>query len=297
MENKKIPFLCGGVFFFLLVQTKKTQTTAKERLQGISDGLSDKELMAGFIKAITGQDSDMVSGTLGKNTSVYKNCDGDVSRYFPFSKPQTITAYDDEVKKNYSAALLRMAEFAGCFLDADKSTWLVRVLLDVVAQDSGIADDDAFYICANGHSVTKCDLAHLSHIEVQPFLVGITHYILVSRRKNTDGKDTLEHWGNKPHRSERTLYASFPLGQSSSVKVTWRDFASIEDSLEETENAATNVQDYEDTTGDDKPDASDDDISGQSTPFTTFVKYQTQVIQNGEKNINLVNNGTINLNF
>ena len=36
MENKKIPYLCGGTLFFLLVQAKKPRAKAREREKGVS---------------------------------------------------------------------------------------------------------------------------------------------------------------------------------------------------------------------------------------------------------------------
>lgn len=66
MENKKIPYLCGGTLFFLLVQAKKPRAKAREREKGAVDGLKDPAMMGGLILAITGNKAYAYSESLKK---------------------------------------------------------------------------------------------------------------------------------------------------------------------------------------------------------------------------------------
>jgi len=225
MESKKIPYLCGGTLFFLLVQAKKPRTSARERKAGVKDHLSDPEMMEGLIQAITVNDTCIQGDSLKKNTSQFRECLIDGSTYIPFSDNATAKSYDYEVINNYSSALLRMQKFAGKFIDPTKAAWLVRILLDVVEQDAG--DDDWFYVQHSGLPLSKSVLLEATNIEFQPFLVGIIHYILMYRPDNRSGQATLNAWGLKESGSERKLNNSFSLGSSRKVDVVW--YTSTED--------------------------------------------------------------------
>ena len=70
---KKIPYLCGGTLFFLLVQTKKPRTNAREREKGVKDHLSDPEMMEGLIQAITGNYTCVQGGSLKRTLLSFVN--------------------------------------------------------------------------------------------------------------------------------------------------------------------------------------------------------------------------------
>lgn len=222
MANKKIPYLCGGTLFFLLVQAKKPRAKAREREKGISDGLQDPVMMEGLIQAITGNSSYAYPESLKKNTSQFRECRIDGSMYIPFNDPAAASSYDYEITNSYTSVLLRMNKFAEDFLDPTKADWLVRVLLDVIDQDMDISDDDHFYIHSDGTFLSKSEMLSAICLELQPFLIGVVHYILTNRRDNLAGKDTLEDWGIKAsERSERKLKPDFSLGKFRTVSVTW----------------------------------------------------------------------------
>ena len=238
MMNKKIPYLCGGTLFFLLVQAKKSRTKAREREKGISDGLQDPAMMEGLIQAITGNSSYAYFESFKKSTSQFRECRTDGGMYIPFHNSATASGYDYDITNRYTSVLLRMNKFVEDFLDPAKATWLVRVLLDVIDQDTGISDDDHFYIHSDGTSLSKSDMLSEVRFELQPFLVGVVHYILTNRRDNLAGKDTLENWGTKAGaRSERKLKSDFSLGNSRTATVIWYrpDTANVSEDRDEPE--------------------------------------------------------------
>lgn len=225
MENKKIPYLCGGTLFFLLVQVKKPRAKAREREKGTADGLKDPAMMEGLIKAISGSNAYTYADSLKKNTSQFRECKVDGSVYIPFNDPTTAKGYDYEITNSYDAVLSRMHRFAEDFLNPAKAAWFVRVLLDVIDQDAGIGDDAHFCVQSDGTFLSKSDLLSTMHFELQPFLVGVVHYILMNRSDNISGQDTLDAWGIKgSERSERKLRKEFSLGASRTVDVDWLNF-------------------------------------------------------------------------
>lgn len=122
MENKITPYLCGGTLFFLLVQIKKARAKARERENGINDGLKDPAMMAGLLKTITGAEHFIYEESLKKNTSQFRECKIDGSAYIPFNDPATTSAFDYAVKNNYNDVLQRMTDFTDEFLDPSKRT-------------------------------------------------------------------------------------------------------------------------------------------------------------------------------
>ncbi len=80
-DKQKIPYLCGGTLFFLLVQAKKPRAKARERKKRISDGLKDPTMMNGLIRAITGNSGYFYAESLKKNTSQFREYRIDVNVY------------------------------------------------------------------------------------------------------------------------------------------------------------------------------------------------------------------------
>ena len=112
--------------------------------------------------------------------------------------------YDDAVKNNYSDTLKRMSEFIESHLDLTKKEWFVKALLDIIENDSDIADDELFYIECNGTPKSKGDIREITQFTLPALLVGVMHYILVNRREtNREGIATLEAWGEKTPRKSR----------------------------------------------------------------------------------------------
>lgn len=300
MGNKKIPYLCGGTLFFLLVQAKKPRAKAREREKGISDGLKDPAMMEGLIRAITGNSSYAYADSLKKNTSQFRECRIDGSIYIPFNDPTTANGYDYDITNNYASVLLRMHKFSEEYLNPAKAAWLVRVLLDVIDRDSGIGDDDHFCVQSDGSFLSKSDMMSAVHFELQPFLVGIVHYILTNRSDNISGQDTLEDWGTKAsERSERKLKKDFQLGKSRTTVVDWYKLVENDntDDCSETANEPdTDAEHIEAEVVDDEFDAAEN-IKKQEGQSVTIIQQQTNVVQYGEKSVSLVNNGTINIDL
>lgn len=300
MTNKKIPYLCGGTLFFLLVQAKKPRAKAREREKGISDGLKDPAMMEGLIRAITGNSAYAYADSLKKNTSQFRECRIDGSVYIPFNDSATANGYDYDITNSYTSALLRMHKFSEENLNPAKAAWLVRVLLDVIDLDSGIGDDALFCVQSDGSFLSKSDMMSAVRFDLQPFLVGIVHYILTNRSDNISGQDTLDDWGTKAsERSERKLKKDFQLGKNRTTIVDWYKPAENNNTDDRSETVAepdTDAEHIEAEVVDDESGAAENlkKPEGQSV---TIIQQQTNVVQYGEKSVSLVNNGTINIDL
>lgn len=291
MENKKIPYLCGGTLFFLLVQAKKPRSKAREREKGVMDKLKDPTMMEGLIQAITGNNAYAYADSLKKNTSQFRECRIDGSVYIPFNDQATASGYDYAVTNSYDTVLLRMYRFAEDFLDPAKTAWLVRVLLDVIEQDAEIDDDAHFCVQRDGTFLSRSDVLSTIHFELQPFLVGIVHYILMNRRDNMSGQDTLEAWGIKAsERSERKLREDFNLGASRTASVDW--YVPTEEKT--TENIVDSDKNTEDHTECIEAEIVEERSDGAETDDVKATN-QSVFINNGDGVQIGINYGTINL--
>lgn len=200
MPENKIPYLCGGVLFFLMSHMKPSTGTARDHQSGMKDDHSDPVVMQDLIYAVKGSEYT----TASKDTSNYRECKNNGSVNVPFNDVALCSSYDNAVKNNYSDTLKRMSEFVQSHLDLSKKEWFIKVLLDIIENDSDITENDEFYINHDGSPRTKESIRTTEEFSLPAFLVGVLHYILVKRRdKNTLGVATLEAWGQKTPRKPR----------------------------------------------------------------------------------------------
>ena len=54
MTLSNTSYLCGGTFFCLLLEARKTRANARKRQNGTTDGLSDQDVLKGLIYIVTG---------------------------------------------------------------------------------------------------------------------------------------------------------------------------------------------------------------------------------------------------
>ena len=178
MDNMKVPYLCGGVLFFLLTKAALPDGTARDHQAGLKDEHSEPLLMRDLIYTFTG------SNNYGapKDTSKYKDCLTEGSSNVPFHDIAKCTIYGNMVAENYSSALKRMDEFVDWHLDPEMRRWFVKAVLEVIENDSDILENDAFFIMSDGSTVTKKEIKEMTNFDLSAFLVGVLHYVLNKRR-------------------------------------------------------------------------------------------------------------------
>jgi hypothetical protein len=293
MTNKNNSYLCGGIYFVLLLQAKRLRRKARDKFQGGTDGLNDTDVMKGLIYVVTGQAEDPYSDSFKKNTSEYKSCKYNGGTYIPFNEVPTSNSFDNAVKNKYSDTLERMSEFTNEYLLVENSEtreWLIKALLDVIEQDVEIKDTDLFYICSDGDAVTKAALSEISNIEFEPFLLGVLHYIILNRKNNTLGRSTFESWHAKqsPH-SEWNFVSTIGSGITRqiavfTVAVKKEDYADFAENQKSNEEEIPESEVIEDAT-----------LEPSAQNITQIVNNPTIVNQYGEKSVHIDHVETLNL--
>lgn len=195
------PRLCGGTFFTLLLQTLKQRRKARDRYGGGSDGLSDHDVLIGLIRVAQPQYLEPAASTFAQNTSAYKSCSISAGTYLPFNEAAFTDSFDVQVKTNYPDALAAMSGFVEKFIDTDnmvKCERLIKALLELIETDASITNKDVFYVSIDGRALGKAAVCALTDIFLQPFLLGVWHFIIMNRQDNTVGRSTFEQWHKAP---------------------------------------------------------------------------------------------------
>lgn len=262
MSDEKTPYLCGGVFFFLLLQAVLPNGSARDHRAGIKDEHKAPIVMSDLIYVYTGDHNYGAE----KDTSYYRECNSEGSCNVPFNDIAVVTAFDNTIKEKYSIALSRMTEFVNWHINFEMKDWLVKALLEIIENDADITSTDKFYILSSGKPLHISDVKQATTFELQPFLLGILHYILSERReKNKNGKATLDTLGTKKTRKERRYNGNAGKTITRSIDVSL--YEQLETS-EPTNNITTDKSDIS------SPEAfeSDDDviISNLSKPLLMF---------------------------
>lgn len=194
MTPTKVPYLCGGILFSLILQARKARTKARNKFNSGSDGLKDTDVMMGLIEVITG---DVFSGnhgnTFGKCTTQFKTCLDYGTTYIPFTDSAVISSFNSSVKQKDPDLLKRMSEFIDRFINEVRAEWLVKALFEVIQNDAEIPQDTVFAISTQ-QTVLWCELEHVTEVELPIFLLSVIEFILNERKDNTKGRPTFETW-------------------------------------------------------------------------------------------------------
>lgn len=195
MENLTIPRLCGGTFFTLLLQAKKQRTSARQKVLGKKDGLSNKDVFLELLRIVNPNFKEPAGNSFSTYTSEYKACRLSANEYLPFDKVPIIASFNDAVINNYISVLKAMSELLETYIDIDvKSHWLTLALLELLEKDVSIDDDALFYVSADGCAVSKSVVCSSDEISFQSLILGIWHYIIMERPDNSVGQDTYNSW-------------------------------------------------------------------------------------------------------
>ena len=196
-EKKENLRLCGGVFLTLCLQARRTRKSPKSSPYKEADGMSNPEFFEGLLR-VAAPDFRLPEGSsYSAFTSKYKDCKNDSTpRDFPLSNDAVIDSFDRSVKEEYIEPLFRMSDFTDQFVGSIRPQVyrLVGALLEVIANDKTIGDNELFYIEPDGIAVRKADLKPNRLYKFQPFLLGVYHYIVTHRIPNSVGFDTIESW-------------------------------------------------------------------------------------------------------
>ena len=90
-----------------------------------------------------------------------------------------IEMFSDLIQNNYEDVLYSMIKIREKFFhSAPKNEALVVELIEFIKNDNSIKDNQAFFVCSDGSTLTKKQLCEIEELEFEPFLLGIWHYVI-----------------------------------------------------------------------------------------------------------------------
>lgn len=334
MTPTKVPYLCGGILFSLILQARKTRTKARDKFNSGSDGLKDTDVMMGLVNVVTGDTFDSAQGsTFSKCTTQFKTCMDYGTTYIPFTDPSVISSYTSSIKQKDPDLLHRMSEFVSRFINEVRSEWLVKALIEVIQTDAEIDKNTSFFITLR-ETTTKENLNNVTEVELPVFLLSVLHFIIAERPDNKKGRTTFEEWHTQSGKQsqwkftslvgttdERTIIVRTSVEVSVSANSTPIDNVTeileseispkppkekLEDKIFASGKAVADslkkaIETLDDGTG---RDSTNQSATSRLSPLpeenaksenTTIIHQQTNVVQNGNNNISLTNNGTLNI--
>lgn len=194
MTPTKVPYLCGGILFSLILQARKTRTKARDKYHGGSDGLKDTDVMMGLVEVVTGDSFVSSQGkTFGKCTTQFKTCQDYGTTYIPFTDSSVISSFTSSVKQKDPDLLKRMSEFINKYINEVRSEWLVKALFEIIQNDNEIDPDTSFAVTSKKETAKK-DVDNIHEVELPIFLLSVLSFILNERKDNSKGRLTFESW-------------------------------------------------------------------------------------------------------
>ena len=197
--------LCGGTLFALLTNAKlnKKKSTFDKK------GYSEEELMLDLVKIY--YPSAHNGDSFKKDTNNYKRCTISDCSSFNFTNQELINSFDNEIKNNYPSKLNQMNELLNHFFDIKNEpvlNKLVRSILELIEKDDSIDKSTKFYALPNGGAITKLDMLLSDTFNLASFILGIFHYIIVTKINNELGLQTYEEWYTSPGNNQRHKFTS-----------------------------------------------------------------------------------------
>ncbi len=183
--------VCGGTFLYLVLQA----ISSKSKMRGTNnEGIKEYICFVDLIKL--GQPEVKIYGdkkTLTQETSKYKYCKIEPAAWMTFTNEKYVKSINKLVKNDYKSLLKNTLIWADKYLDLDKhADWLVKSIVELFYWDETI-DKTKTYINVNqdGTAISIQELIDAKEIQVQPLLIGVWHYIINAKIKNSEGLDTI----------------------------------------------------------------------------------------------------------
>ena len=192
-----IPYLCGGTFLTQLLRVTKRTTTPTDHKNGQKESLPEREVFRRLLSIYRlGKFSVGAGDSIKTYASQFKSCQDSLTVFTGFADNDYRTEFDRDVRSGKSTALYKMSEFVKECIDVKKNgEQLVRCLLGTIKGDKTIKATDGFFILLNGCTMSKQDILNTDKFYIEPFLLGVWHYIIMNRaEKNELGSDTYKSW-------------------------------------------------------------------------------------------------------
>lgn len=285
MENKTIPFLCGGTFFIQILRARRRRKSPAELAKGQKESLSEPELFRRLISIYQLTDFYSAGSSLKTNASHFKQCQDNLIPFIGFNDYDKCRNFDEDIHEKNSKSFSAMVQFVQDFIDESLYGQLARDLLGLIAEDSSILPNESFFIWPDW--IEKQNLTTSTEINLPDLLLGIWHYVATKRSaENIKGADTYRCW-YPATKSQYMGNVGFCIEQKLQVTCNNATRHSVSASVLGGENNQESEKAHE---------ASDSsDTEEKSYSKTQIIQHATIVNQHGETNLHINHVDTLNL--
>ena len=190
-----VPYLCGGIFFWILTQYRNSE-------------INETELLSKLLNI-----SKMTKSDLSQNknfnvyTSRFKSCTDNIFHKLTIILTDGTKYFSDDFVKNKGFDILdETKKFTKKYIDKDCYNPIAQILLDLIVSDESISDDEEFYITWDFWPIKKKELKGLKKICIETLILGVWQYIVVNRaEKNLNGKATYKEWGGEKKNTSKKI--------------------------------------------------------------------------------------------
>lgn len=187
LENNNV-VLSRNIFFYLLSDNIKTVHPKRNKL-------AIEKLFLCLIN---------LTNNNGCSINFNKNFEDNCSDYFSDLKDKysldflddktCITDFSKILRFNYADVLLNMVNIRKKFFNSNKYNEIIVVsIIEFIRNDNTIDDNQEFYVCSDGSTLTKSQLCEIEEIEFEPFLIGMWYYVISQLdAKDCNDKQTFE---------------------------------------------------------------------------------------------------------
>ena len=213
MTTRDVPRICGGTFFLQVLRMKKPKVRRQaELLEGDIEPLSNQRILEAMIRIFYPKFNPLAGDSFKGDVSDYRACKESDGENLPFTQAYYDFSHFDEIIVNdYARALRGMKYFVNQFINTDNKEKMysaVKAILQCIADDK-TTDGAIFYMGEMGNPITKEALINSPVIVLEPFLLGVWHFILLNRPNNSVGRETFEDWNTPPKtQGQRWKYVS-----------------------------------------------------------------------------------------
>lgn len=213
--------LCGGTFFVLLSNARKTLPSKDELIKGKSSGLTEQDLMLSLARLVYPELREPMATekrTVQNGVTNFKSCKNWGGSFFRLNDRSAITAFKSRFNENYSELLNEMHKLTMAFIEINTSTkkdeYLIKALIETIIQDDEIDPNQKFYI---GQTITKKEFSQIKDICVPAFLLGIWFFVLTEVKDIKIGQETFEKWCPKQAGAKREYKGT--IGETSKLQI------------------------------------------------------------------------------
>lgn len=234
------PCLRGNVFLLFLLRCSKNELGVAPSWNSSANGLTRPELFKCLMRTVDVNYKPAKEETLSQYLSQYlKGTRTNSPEYYPFKDPAFRYGAETRLKIDWSGALAEMDTLCRTYLKADDTyalTLLVGGLIELILADETVPDEALFM--TGYREVSKSDLDREKKFILQPFLLSVWGYIVLSHPDAAQGAETYLAWtedagGGNPRRIT-TLWGS-ERAEKIAVSVTLPETGAATDTAEKEE--------------------------------------------------------------